>query len=112
MFVFYIKLRKFNKVTYVLFVSFRSVRNLRSHLVRAKVDPVREGLAGTKKCNKNLCQVFKNLIETETFQSFVDKKVYKIVALHVVINVCSTSCRVKVCGMQYNNRTNDKFRYR
>ena len=60
------------------FVSFRSVRALRRHLVRAKVYPVGERLVGSRKCNKNSCQVSKNVIETETFQSFVDKKGYKI----------------------------------
>ena len=57
------------------FVSFRNVRTLRSHRVRAKVYPVRERLVGSRKCNKNCCQVCKNVIETETCQSFIDKKV-------------------------------------
>ena len=39
----------FNRVS---FVSFRSVRTLRSHLVRAKVYPVGERLVGSRKCNK------------------------------------------------------------
>ena len=45
------------------------------------------------KCNKNGCQVCKNVIETDTFQSFVNKKVYK--------NVWSNSCRVRyvVCNI-------------
>ena len=60
------------------FISFRSVRTLRNHLVRAKVYPVGERPVGSKKCNKNRCQVCKNVTETEAFQSFVDKKIYKI----------------------------------
>ena len=59
-------------------VLFRSVRTFRSHLVRAKVYPVGKRLVGSRKCNKNCCQVCKNVTETETFHSFVDKKVYKI----------------------------------
>ena len=47
------------------FVSFRSVRTLRSHLVRAKVYPMGERLVGSRKCNKNHCQVCKNVIETD-----------------------------------------------
>ena len=95
------------------FVSFRSVRTLRSHLVRAKIYPVGERLVGSRKCNKNRCQVCKNVIETETFQSFVDKKIYKINHRFT----CSDKCLVyllscKVCGMQYNGQTNDEFRYR
>ena len=54
-----------------------SLRTLRSHLVRAKVWPVEERLAGPRKCNKSCCQVCKHVIEAEIFQSFVDKKVYK-----------------------------------
>ena len=65
----------FNPVPFVLF---HSVRTLRSHLVRAKVYPVGKRLVGSRKCNKNCCQVCKNVTETETFHSFVDKKVYKI----------------------------------
>ena len=95
------------------FVSFRSVRTLRSHLVRAKIYPVGERLVGSRKCNKNRCQVCKNVIETETFQSFVDKKVYKINHRFT----CSDKCLVyllscNVCGVQYNGQTNDEFRYR
>ena len=83
------------------FVSFRSVRTLRSHLVRAKVYPVGERLVGSRKCDNNCWQVSKNVIETETFQSFVDKKIYKIIDLHVVTNVWSTSCHVRyvVCNI-------------
>ena len=60
------------------FVSCRSVRTLRSHLVIAKVYPVGERLVRSRKCNKNRCQVCKNVIETKTFQSFADEKVYKV----------------------------------
>ena len=60
------------------FVSFRTARTVRSHLVRANVYLVGERLVGSRKCNTNRCQACKNVIETETFQSFVDKKVYKI----------------------------------
>ena len=95
------------------FVSFRTVRTLRSHLVSVKVYPVGEKLVGSRKCNKNRCQVCKNVIETETFQYFVDKKVYKINDRFTCSDkylVYPLSC--KVCGMQYNGQTNDKFRYR
>ena len=95
------------------FVPFRTVRPLRSHLVRAKIYPVGERLVGSRKCNKNRCQVCKNVIETETFQSFVDKKIYKINHRFT----CSDKCLVyllscKLCGMQYNGQTNYEFRYR
>ena len=95
------------------FVSFCSVRTLRSHLVRAKVYPVGERPVGSRKCNKNGCQICKNVIETETFQSFVDKKVYKINHRFTCSDkflVHLLSC--KVCGMQYNSQTNDEIRCR
>ena len=93
------------------FVSFRSVRTLKSHLVWVKVYPVEEKLVGSRKCNKNGCQIWKNVIETETFQSFVDKKIYKINHRFT----CSDKCLAylfsfKVCGTQYNGQTNDEFR--
>ena len=89
------------------------MRTLRSHLVRAKVYPVGERLVGSRKCNKYCCQVCKNVIETEIYQYFVDKKVCKINHRFT----CSDKCLVyllsyKVCGMQYNGQTNDEFRNR
>ena len=98
----------------VPFVSFHSGRTLRSHIVRAKVYPVGERLVRSRECNKNRCQVCKNVTKTETLQS-LDKKVYKINHRFT----CSDKCLVyllscKVCGMQYNSQTNsqtnDEFR--
>ena len=104
-------MKELNKyLTLPPFVSFRSVRTLRGHLVRAKVG---ERLIGSRKCNKNRCQVCKNVIETETFRSFVDKKAYKINHRFTCSNKCLVyllSC--KICGMQYNGQTKDEFRYR
>ena len=45
------------------FVTFCSVRTLRSHLVKSY--PVGERLVGPRKCNKSCCQVCKNVIETD-----------------------------------------------
>ena len=60
------------------FVSFRTAKTLRSHLVRAKVYSVQERLVGSRKCLRNRCQVCRNVVKTDTFQSFVEEKVYKI----------------------------------
>ena len=79
------------------FVSFRNVRTLRSHLVRAKVYLERERLVGSRKCNKNCWQVCENVIETETFQSFVDKKVCKINHRFT----CSDKCLVYLLSYRY-----------
>ena len=61
----------------------------------------------------NVTKIIAKCIETETFQSFVDKKVYKINPRFT----CSDNCMVyllsyKVCSMQYNGQTNDEFRHR
>ena len=89
------------------------MRTLRSHLVRAKVYPVGVRLFRSGKCNTHRCQGCKNVIETETFQSFVDKKVYKInhrFACRDKYLAYLLSC--KVCGRQYNGETSNKFTYR
>ena len=59
------------------FVSFISGYSLRSNLVRAKVYPlIRE--KGSSCCGKSRCETCFNIQETDTFQSFVTKEVYKI----------------------------------
>ena len=95
------------------FVSFRTASTLRTHLVRAKVYPADKRLFGSRKCFRNRCQVCKNVVEKDIFQSFVDKKVYKINHRFT----CSDKCLVyllscKVCGRQYTGQTVDEFRYR
>ena len=90
------------------FVSFRSFRRLKSHLVKAKFYPVGEGLVGSRKCDKNCCQVCKTVIEINTFQSFVNKKGYKINQSFARSDKCVVyllSC--KVFRMQYNGQIND-----
>ena len=67
---------------------------------------------GSRECNKNCCQVRKNVIETDTFQCFTDK-VYEINHRFT----CSDKCLVyllscKACGTQYNCQTNEECRYR
>ena len=87
------------------FVSFRTARTLRTHLLRAKVYPVEERLVGLIKCLRNRCQFCKNVVETGAFQSFVDKKLYKINHRFT----CSDKCLVyllscNVCGWQYTGQ--------
>ena len=84
-------------------------------LVRAKVYPTEERLVGSRKCFRNRClqKDCKNVVETDTFQSFVDKKVYKINHRFT----CSDKCLVyllscEVCGRKYTGQTVDEFRYR
>ena len=59
------------------FLSFRSGFSLRNHLAWAKVYPLlRE--KGSSCCGKSSCEAYFNIKETNTFQSFVTKKVYDI----------------------------------
>ena len=58
------------------FVSFRSVRNLKSFLVKSKVYPL-ERKVGSAKCNCKRCQVCLD-INTDNFESFQTKQKYKI----------------------------------
>ena len=94
------------------FVSFRSGYSLRNHLVRAKVYPlIRE--KGTFCCKKSRCETCCNMKQTDTFESFVTKKVYKI---NHSFN-CDSKCLIylfscKVCGIQYVGSTVDRFRLR
>ena len=95
------------------FVFFLSARNFRTHLVRAKVYPAEKRLVWSRKCLRNRYQVCKNVVETDTFQCFVDKKAYKINHRFTCSDkclVCLLSC--KVCGRQYTGQTVDEFRYR
>ena len=64
-------------------------------------------------CGESRCETCFNIKETNTFQSFVTKKVYEINHhFH-----CDSKCIVyllscKVCGLQYVESTVDRFRLR
>ena len=59
------------------FVSLRSGYSLRNHLVRVKVYTViRE--KDTFYCGKRRCETCCNIKQTDTFERFLTKKVYKI----------------------------------
>ena len=59
------------------FVSFRTVRNLRSHLVGSKLSSLQHTI-GSYKCNTSRCQVGKNIKECYEFSSHVTKEAFKI----------------------------------
>ena len=87
------------------FVSFISGYSLRNHLVRAKVYSLfRE--KGTFCCRKSRYETSCNVKQTDIFESFVTKKVYKINHSFNCDSKCSIylfSC--KVCGIQYAGHT-------
>ena len=94
------------------FLSFKSGYSLRSHLVPAKVYPlIRE--KGSSCCGKSRCETYFNIQETDNFQCFVAKVVYKIKhhfhwdSKYVIYLI---SC--KVCGLQYVGLTVNRFRLR
>ena len=95
--------------TPALFFSFRSVKNLKSFLVRSKVYQL-ERKVGSAKFNGKRCQVCLNINETDNFESFQSKQKYKI---NHYLN-CNDKCLIyllsyKVCGLQYVGSTFDKF---
>ena len=94
------------------FVSFKTARNLKSHLVRAKIYPMNRD-TGSAKCKDKRCKVCLNVEESKVFKSKYEDKSY-------IINhrlTCNSKCIVyllscKVCGIQYVGQTTDKFRFR
>ena len=80
------------------FVSFRSVRNLKSLLVRSKVYPL-ERKEGSAKCNGKRCQVCLNINETDTFESFQTKQKYNINHHLNCNNKCLIYLSCKACGL-------------
>ena len=94
------------------FVSFRSTRNMKSHLVRFKIYPRKRKVA-SEKCKSKRCLMCLNVTETEIFQSFQTKEEYK---RNDKLN-CNDKCLIyllscKVCSVQYVGSTTDKFRLR
>ena len=89
------------------FASFRSGYSLKNHLVTAKVySLIRE--KDTFYCKKSRCETYCKLKQTDTFESCVTKKVYKI---NHSFN-CDSKCSIylfpfKVCGNQYVHPTVD-----
>ena len=80
----------------VPFVSFRSGCSLRNHMVRAKVYPlIRE--RGSSCCRKSRCATCFNIQETDTFQSFARKEVYKINS-HFY---CDSKCVIYLIFLKY-----------
>ena len=95
------------------FTAFRSPRNLRSHLVKAKVTVGNERKKGCKKCGSVRCLTCNNLKETYVFSSSVTKCSYRInhqLDCNSKNIVYLLSC--KVCELQYVGQISDKFRFR
>ena len=93
-------------------VSFKSIRKLRSYLVRAKLYPLQRTV-GSFKCNKPRCEVGINVIETETFTSAATGESFKI---NHKFN-CDDKCLIYLltcnqCRKQYVGQTVDSFRFR
>ena len=94
------------------FISFRTTRNLRIHLVYSKLYPLKRTTAFYK-CNTLRCQVGKNVKECYKFSSHVTKETFKI-------NHCfdrNSKCLIylmfcKVCGKQYVGSITERFRFR
>ena len=91
---------------------YRSARNLKSFLVWSKVYPL-ERTTGSSKCGSKRCQVYLNVSETDSFESFQTKRQYKVNYHHD----CNDKCLIylpscKICGLQYVSSSTDRFRLR
>ena len=91
---------------------YRSARNLKSFLVRSKVYLL-ERTTGSSKCGSKTCQVYLNVSETDSFESFQTKRQYKVNYHHD----CNDKCLIylpscKICGLQYVSTSTDRFRLR
>ena len=94
------------------FVSFKSMRNLKSYLVRSKIYPL-ERKVGSEKCNSKRCLVCLSISEMDVFRSFQTKEQYRInhkLNCNDKCLICLLSC--KVYDLQDVGSTTDKFRLR
>ena len=95
------------------FVSFRSARNLKSYLVRAKLYPEEEKTPGSEKCGGPKCLTCNNIQTTDLFTSSDNKKTFKI---NHPLNCNSKNViyllTCKVCNMKYVGQTTTIFRIR
>ena len=83
------------------FPSFRSVRDLRSHVVRSKLYPL-ERWTGSSRCGNSRCQACNNIVVSQTFESSITGEQFRI---NHLLN-CNNKCVVylltcNVCKIQY-----------
>ena len=95
-------------------VAFRRPKNIRDHLVRAKINTNRTKHPGTSKCGHGGCRICRDhMPETNTFTSTVTGITYKI---HQKLNCNSKNViyllTCKTCGIQYVGETRTRFRER
>ena len=91
------------------FISFRSGYSLRSQLVCAKVYPIIIEKRSLR-CGNSRCETWFNIQESDTFQDFVTKKVYKSnhhfhCDSRYIINFISC----KSCSLQHVESTVKRF---
>ena len=101
----------FTTAPFVLFQSYFSFRN---HLVWAKVYPLaKREWVKLSSCGKSRCETCLNIKETNGFQSFGTKKVYKINhRFHCESNCIVYLLNCKLCGLQYVWSTVNRFHLR
>ena len=92
--------------------SFRSTGNLKCYLVRSKIYPLERKIV-SEKCKSKRSLVLLNVYEKDVFHLFQTKEQYKI---NHQLNY-SDKCLIyllfcKVCALQYEGSTTDKYRLR
>ena len=93
-------------------VSYRSARKIKDYISRSKLYPFERNV-GCVCCGNGICQDYKNINDTDTFDSFTTKKSYKI--NHKFD--CNGKCKIylfscKTCGKEHTGKTTNRFRYR
>ena len=95
-------------------VAFRRPKNLKDHLVRAKINTERTNDPGTSKCGHGGCRICRDHMPvTKTFKSTTTGITFNI---HQKLNCNSKNLiyllTCKICGMQYIGETKTRFRER
>ena len=95
-------------------VAFRRPKNIKNHLVRAKINTDRTTNPGTFKCGHGGCRICKDYMpETNIFRSSTTGITYNI---HQKLNCNSRNViyllTCKTCGIQYVGETSTRFRER
>lgn len=94
------------------FVSYRTGQNLRSHLVRSKVQPL-DRHKGSRGCKGIKCEVCDNV---QNRDSFISTRTQEEFLINHALNCNSTNViyllTCKICSIQYVGQTLPKFRSR
>lgn len=93
-------------------VAYRRPKNLKDHLVRARVDSNRTDTPGVTRCSNKRCELCKSMPQTNTFKSSrtgISYKIFQKMTCNSKNVIYLITC--KTCGIQYVGETVN-FRFR